>query len=255
MSAAPLAAPATAASARPAVSGVPGIRLRPARERGHANHGWLDSAHTFSFADYYDPAHMGFRALRVINEDTVRPGTGFGKHGHRDMEIVSYVVSGALAHEDSIGGKGELRRGDVQYMSAGTGIRHSEFNASSSEDVHFLQIWIVPPRQGLEPSYRQVNIPDAEKLNRLRLLAGPGGGEGALVTHRDVAIYAGLLDAGVTVSHRPADGRGVWIQVVNGAIEVNGVTMGGGDGAAIEGVETIAITASSRAELLLFDLD
>ena len=260
MSAAPLAAPVTAApvtaaSARPAVTGVSGIRLRPARERGHANHGWLDSAHTFSFADYYDPAQMGFHALRVINEDRVRPGTGFGKHGHRDMEIVSYVISGALAHEDSTGGKGVLRRGDIQYMSAGTGVRHSEFNASATEDVHFLQIWLLPPRQGLEPSYRQINIADADKLNRLKLIAGPGGGEGALVTHRDVAIYAGLLEPGVTVAHRPAVGRGTWIQIVDGAIAVNGVTMGGGDGAAIEGVEDIAITASSRAEFLLFDLD
>ena len=252
------AQPATSAPAipmRPSVNGPPSIRLRPARERGHANHGWLESAHTFSFADYYDPAHMGFRALRVINEDTVRPGTGFGMHGHRDMEIISYVVSGALAHEDTTGCKGLLRRGDVQYMSAGTGIRHSESNPSRSEDVHFLQIWILPSHQGLQPSYRQVGVPDSEKLNNLKLLASPDGTDGVLVTHRDVRLYAGLLEAGVSVSRRLGNGRGTWIQLVDGAIDVNGVPMSRGDGVSIEGVETIVITARDRTELLLFDLD
>ncbi|MEI7608635.1 MAG: pirin family protein [Rhodospirillaceae bacterium] len=240
---------------RPATYGTPGIRLRPAKERGQANHGWLESAHTFSFADYYDPAHMGFRALRVINEDTVRSGTGFGMHGHRDMEIISYVIDGALAHEDTTGCKGVLRRGDVQYMSAGTGIRHSESNPSRSKDVHFLQIWILPSRQGLPPVYRQVSVPDAEKHNTLRLLAAPGGTDGVLATHRDVRLYAGVLEAGVSVSHRPENDRGTWIQLVDGAIDVNGVRMSRGDGASIEDTDTIVITVRERAELLLFDLD
>ncbi len=231
------------------------IVRRPARERGHASHGWLDSAHTFSFADYYDPAHMGFRALRVINEDVVRPGMGFGMHGHRDMEIISYVVGGALSHEDTTGGKGILRRGDVQYMSAGTGVRHSEYNASPLEDVRFLQIWILPPRQGLPPSYRQVAVPDAGKLNTLALLAAPDGAGAALTTHRDVRVYAGLLEAGAAVSHRLESGRGAWVQVVDGEVEINGVILNGGDGAAVEEVGTIAVTAQSRSEILLFDLD
>ncbi|MBF0562287.1 MAG: pirin family protein [Alphaproteobacteria bacterium] len=226
--------------------------LRPARERGHAHHGWLESFHTFSFADYYDPKHMGFRALRVINDDVIQPGTGFGTHGHRDMEIISYVVRGALAHEDTTGGKGVLRRGDVQYMSAGTGVRHSEYNASASEDVRLLQIWILPPRQGLAPSYSQETIPDTAKSNTLRLIAAPDGG---LVTHRDVRVHAGLLEGGIAVTHRLERGRGAWVQVVDGTIEVNGVTMTGGDGAAIEDVQDIVLTAVDRAELLLFDLD
>ena len=246
---------APAAFRHPSTSDSPGIRRRPAEERGHANHGWLKSAHSFSFADYYDPAQMGFRALRVINEDVVQPGTGFGMHGHRDMEIISYVINGALAHEDTTGCSGVLRRGDVQYMSAGTGIRHSESNPSGSEEVHFLQIWILPPRQGLPPSYRQVNIPDSEKRNTLRLLAAPDGTDGVLVTHRDVRLYAGVLEPGVSVSHRPKEGRGTWIQVVDGTLDVNGVPMSRGDGASIENVETIVITVQDKSELLLFDLD
>ncbi len=228
---------------------------RPARERGHADHGWLNSAHSFSFADYYDPAHMGFRALRVINEDVVRPGAGFGMHGHRDMEIISYVIRGALAHEDSTGGKGVLRRGDVQYMSAGTGVRHSEYNASASEDVHFLQIWILPPRQGLPPSYHQVTIPEAGTRNALTLIAAPGGTGGVLATHRDVRVHAGRLEAGTTVRHALEPGRGAWVQMVDGAIDLNGVPLTGGDGAAIDAVGTITITAQASSELLLFDLD
>ena len=229
--------------------------LRPARERGHADHGWLNSAHSFSFADYYDPAHMGFRALRVINEDVVRPGTGFGMHGHRDMEIISYVIRGTLAHEDTMGGKGVLRRGDVQYMSAGTGIRHSEFNGSSSEDVHFLQLWILPPRQGGPPSYRQESIPDQDKLNTLKLIAAPDGAGGVLVCHRDIRVFAGLLEPGAAVSHRLESGRGAWIQLVSGSLDVDGLTMTAGDGVAIEETGAIGITAQARSELLLFDLD
>jgi redox-sensitive bicupin YhaK (pirin superfamily) len=231
------------------------IILRPARERGHAHHGWLDSDHTFSFADYFDPAHMGFRALRVINDDVIQPGMGFGQHGHRDMEIISYVVRGSLAHQDSTGAKGVLRRGDVQYMSAGTGIRHSEFNDSDSEEVRLLQIWIVPPHPGLTPSYHQRSFSDADKSNRLRLIAGPEDDGAALVTHRDVRVYAGLLESGVTVSHRLGSGRGVWVQVVEGTVDLDGVAMSGGDGAAIEDREALSLTARDRAEILLFDLD
>ncbi|MEI8396751.1 MAG: pirin family protein [Rhodospirillaceae bacterium] len=251
------------------------IILRPSRERGHATHGWLDSFHSFSFADYYDPEHMGFRALRVINDDVIQPGAGFGMHGHRDMEIITYIIRGALAHEDTTGGKGMIRRGEVQYMSAGTGVRHSEFNASGTEDARLLQIWIVPPREGLAPSYSQQSIPEASKLNTLRLIAAPDGADGSLITHRDVRVYAGLLEAGAGVSHRLEPGRGAWLQVVDGAIEVNngevnngevnngevnngevnGVTLAAGDGAAIENIENITLTARDRAEILLFDLD
>jgi len=229
--------------------------LRPADARGHANHGWLDSHHTFSFADYFDPAQMGFRALRVINDDVVRPGTGFGMHGHRDMEIVSYVVAGALTHQDTTGSKGVLRRGDVQYMNAGTGIRHSEVNGSATEDVRLLQIWIEPPCPGLAPSYHQQTVSDADKRNVLRLIAGPAGSGSALTTHRDVRIYAALLEPGASVVHQLAAQRGAWIQIVDGALEVNGVAMERGDGLAIEQDETVAITARSQTEFLLFDLD
>lgn len=229
--------------------------LRPAAARGHADHGWLDSRHTFSFAEYFDPAHMGFRALQVINDDIIRPGAGFGMHGHRDMEIISYVVAGELTHQDTIGSKGVLRRGDVQYMNAGTGIRHSEVNASAAEDVRLLQIWIEPSRPGLSPSYTQATVDDAAKRDALRLIAGPQGSGAALITHRDVRVYAALLDAGSGLSHPVAPGRGVWVQVVAGRIEVNGVALASGDGAAIKDEAAIRIVALDRAEFLLFDLD
>lgn len=228
--------------------------LRPAEERGHANHGWLDTHHSFSFAHYFDPRHMGFRSLRVINDDVVKPGTGFATHGHRDMEIVSYVVTGALAHEDSTGGKGVIRRGDIQVMSAGTGIRHSEYNASRQEDVRFLQIWILPPEDGLPPAYDQISIPEADKRNRLALLAGPQGSGAALSIHQDALVYASLLDEGHTLSHGLAAGRGGWVQVVDGNIVVNGTPLKTGDGLAIENTEQVSIQAASDAEFLLFDL-
>ena len=228
--------------------------LRPAEERGHANHGWLDTHHSFSFAHYFDPSHMGFRSLRVINDDVVKPGTGFANHGHRDMEIISYVVSGALAHEDSAGGKGVIRRGDIQVMSAGTGIRHSEYNASRQDNVRFLQIWILPPREGLLPSYDQRTIPEANKFNRLALLAGPEGSGAALPIHQDARTYASLLEAGRAVSHPLQPGRGAWVQVVDGAITVNGVAMNDGDGLAIEDAAVVEIQAVSDTEFLLFDL-
>jgi quercetin 2,3-dioxygenase len=228
--------------------------LRPAAERGHANFGWLDSHHTFSFANYYDPRHMGFRQLRVINDDTVSPDGGFDTHGHRDMEIISYVVRGALAHRDTTGGDGVLKRGDVQAMSAGTGVRHSEFNASGEEDVRFLQIWILPERDGLPAAYRQAHFTDEAKRNTLRLIVAPNGPEGALDINQDVRVYASLLDGGALVSHKLAVGRGAWVQVVDGNIEVNGKTLTSGDGLAIEDVERLDIAARGKAEFLLFDL-
>jgi len=231
------------------------ITVRPARERGHAHHGWLDSAHSFSFADYHDPAHMGFRALRVINEDLIQPGTGFGEHGHRDMEIITYVISGVVAHRDTTGGQGEVRPGQVQYLSAGTGLRHSEFNGSASEPLHLLQLWIEPPRRGLPPSYQQVTLPEGARHNTLARLAGPGGGPATLATHRDFSLYAAELDPGVSLSHALAPGRGAWVQVVRGSLSLNGVTLGAGDGAAVEDEASLTLSAVSAAELLLFDLD
>ncbi|CAA7625752.1 putative Quercetin 2,3-dioxygenase [Candidatus Terasakiella magnetica] len=230
------------------------ITLRPSDARGHADHGWLNSRHSFSFADYHDPRQMGFRALRVINDDVVRPSTGFATHGHRDMEIVTYVVRGALEHKDTTGGTGILRRGDVQRMSAGTGVRHSEYNASRQDDVRLLQIWILPNQEGLPPSYEQATFPDAAKRNRLFLIAAPGGVEGALPIHQDVRIHASVLDTNASLRHTLVAGRGAWIQVVDGSLSVNGQILSTGDGAAIEAVETLTITAQSETEFLLFDL-
>lgn len=228
--------------------------LRPADERGYANHGWLDTYHTFSFAHYFDPAHMHFRALRVINDDVIKPGAGFAPHGHRDMEILTYVIRGALAHEDSNGGKGVIRRGDIQVMSAGTGIRHSEFNASHEEGVRLLQIWILPPSEGLPLSYQQRTIAEDDKRNKLALLAGPADRDPALPIHQDARVYASLLDAGQSVTHEILPGRGVWIQVAEGGLTVNDVIMKRGDGLAVEDVERLVIQATADAEFLLFDL-
>ncbi len=230
------------------------ITLRPARERGHAEHGWLDSHHTFSFADYYDPKRMGFRALRVINEDRVQPGRGFGTHPHRDMEIISYVLDGALAHKDSMGTGSIIRPGDVQRMSAGTGVLHSEFNHSKDEEVHFLQIWIVPEKRGIAPSYEQKSFPVDERKNRLRLVASRDGEDGALTVHQDMALYAGVLDAGASVTHTLAPGRHAWVQVARGEVTLNGQRLGEGDGASVSGEERLAIEAAAPAELLVFDL-
>lgn len=230
------------------------LMLRPSAARGRETLDWLDSRHSFSFAHYYDPAHMGFRALRVINDDTVAPGAGFPTHGHRDMEIISYVVRGALAHKDTIGGEGVLRRGDVQAMSAGTGVRHSEFNASATEGVRFLQIWVLPRAEGLPAAYRQANVPDSAKRNKLRLLVAPGAAEGALDINQDVRVFASLLDNGASLSHPLAPGRGAWVQVVEGEIEVNGRRLASGDGAALEEVDRIDIAARAASEFLLFDL-
>jgi redox-sensitive bicupin YhaK (pirin superfamily) len=227
---------------------------RPAAERGGENMGWLDSKHSFSFGHYYDPGHMGYRSLRVINEDRVRPGKGFGQHGHRDMEIISYVVSGELAHADTLGSKGVLTRGDVQAMSAGTGVEHSEFNGSNSAEVHFLQIWILPKAGGLPSKYAQIHVSDAEKQGRLRLLVSPDGADGSLSINQDARLYGSLLPVGDSVTHKPAAGRGIWVQVVAGEIEVNGTLLTAGDGAAIDGAETVTVTAKAAAEFLLFDL-
>jgi len=232
------------------------ITVRRSEERGHFDHGWLDTRHTFSFAGYHDPEHMGFRALRVINEDRVKPGQGFGTHGHRDMEILSYVLSGVLAHRDSTGALGELRPGELQRMSAGTGIMHSEFNGSAQEPVHFLQIWILPDRPGHRPSYEQKTFPAAERRGRLRLVASPDGADGSTVLHQDTRVLAALLRPGEAVEHALADGRHAWVQVARGGVEVNGVALAAGDGAAASGERLLRIagTGAAETELLLFDL-
>jgi redox-sensitive bicupin YhaK (pirin superfamily) len=230
------------------------ITRRLAAHRGHTRLGWLDSRHTFSFGDYHDAVHMGFRSLRVINDDRVQPGAGFGTHGHRDMEIITYVLDGALEHKDSLGTGSVIPPGDGQRMSAGTGIMHSEYNHSATEPVHFLQIWIVPARTGLAPSYEQKAFPVEEKLGKLCLLAAPDGRAGAITVHQDVALYVALLEPGHEVTHRLAAQRHAWLQVASGAVELNGVALQAGDGAALSAEERIAIRSSEPAEVLLFDL-
>jgi len=230
------------------------IKLRKADERGHADHGWLDSRHTFSFADYHDPAHMGFRALRVINEDRVAAGQGFGKHSHRDMEIISYVLEGGLEHKDSMGTGAVIRPGDVQRMSAGTGVTHSEYNASKREVVHFLQIWIIPDRRGLAPSYEQKTFSPQDKAGRLRLVASPDGREGSVTIHADAALYAGLFDAGQTAEYPIAAGRHAWIHAVRGKARVNGVELAAGDAVAVSEERTVRIEGIDAGEVLVFDL-
>ena len=230
------------------------LTIRPRQERGHAQHGWLDSHHTFSFADYHDPKHMGFRALRVINEDRVAPSQGFGTHGHRDMEIISYVLEGALQHKDSMGTGSVIRPGDVQRMSAGTGVRHSEQNASASEGVHFLQIWLLPKQAGIQPGYEQKTFPDAEKRARLRLVAAPDGRDGALTVHSDASVYSGLFDAGESADLALAAGRHAWVQVARGKVRVNGLDLEAGDGAALSDTRLVRIEGVEAGEVLVFDL-
>jgi redox-sensitive bicupin YhaK (pirin superfamily) len=231
------------------------IVVRPAAERGTANLGWLDSRHTFSFGHYYDPDHMGFGPLRVINEDRVKPGAGFGTHGHQDMEIISYVLEGALEHKDSIGTGSVIRPGDVQVMSAGTGIRHSEFNHSKHQPVHFLQIWVLPDRKGLPPRYDQKSFPRVEKRDRLRLVGSPDGRDGSIVIHQDAEIYDGLLSNGSVVTHPLNPGRKGWVQVVRGAVAVNNKTAVAGDGVAAEDEALLSITSRAEdSEILVFDL-
>jgi hypothetical protein len=226
------------------------LHLRKSNDRGHANHGWLDSWHTFSFADYHDPEHVSFSALRVINEDRVSPGEGFPTHPHRDMEIITYVLEGALEHQDSLGTGSVIRPGEVQRMSAGTGIRHSEFNHSQTEPVHFLQIWILPDRQGVKPGYEQKRI---GLDGQLRLVASPDGHDGSVTIHQDARVYAARLN-GSEVTHTLASGRRAWLQVARGAVKLNGTTLQAGDGAGIENETALRLAADGSAEVLLFDL-
>jgi redox-sensitive bicupin YhaK (pirin superfamily) len=230
------------------------IAFRDRMARGHARRGWLESFHTFSFGSYHDPAQMGFRALRVINEDRVIPGAGFPAHGHRDMEILSYVLEGALEHKDSLGTGSVIRAGDLQRMSAGAGVRHSEFNASRTEPVHFLQIWILPERAGGEPGYEQKSFPAGERRNELILAAAAGGKNGAVTLRQDARLHLARLDAGRKVERRLAPGRGAWLQVARGIVALNGTEMREGDGAAVEDEERLAVEALTEAEILLFDL-
>ena len=230
------------------------ITKRPAAERGATRTDWLDSRHTFSFNRYYDPRYAGFGDLLVINEDTVAPGGGFGTHGHRDMEIISYVVTGALEHRDSIGTASVIRPGEVQRMSAGTGVRHSEFNHSKDEPVHFLQIWITPDREGLAPGYEQREFAEDERRGRLKLVASRGGRDSSVTIHQDAEVYAATLAEGEEVSYEPRAGRRAWVQVIKGALELNGVELRAGDGAAVSDEQRLTLRASEPSELLLFDL-
>jgi redox-sensitive bicupin YhaK (pirin superfamily) len=234
------------------------IQVRKAEERGRSRTDWLDSRHTFSFADYYDPKHMGFGKLRVINDDVVNPGHGFGKHPHRDMEILSYVLEGSLEHGDSMGNGSVIRPGDVQRMSAGTGVVHSEANPSKSERVRFLQIWIEPERRGLPPGYEQKRFDESERRGRLRLVASRDGRDGSVTVHQDVSLYAGLLGAGERASIAIAAGRRAWVQVARGSVVVNGQTLGQGDGAGIEiegpGEREVSVEGRDTSEVLVFDL-
>lgn len=230
------------------------MKVRKAADRGNANFGWLNSWHTFSFGDYFDPEHMGFGPLRVINDDTVAPGGGFPTHGHRDMEIISYVLDGALEHKDSIGTGSVIRPGDVQRMSAGTGIRHSEFNASGEAPVHFLQIWIIPEREGIAPGYEQKAFEASEKRGKLRLVASRDGREGSVTVHQDADLYVTLLSGDDEVRHDLEPGRAGWLHVARGSAMVNGRLLEAGDGAAISEPGAITMTAQGEAEVLVFDM-
>jgi len=230
------------------------ITVRKAEQRGHFDHGWLNTYHTFSFGDYYDPLQMGFRSLRVINEDRVRPGMGFGKHGHRDMEILSYVLEGSLEHQDSMGNGSIIRPGDVQRMTAGTGVTHSERNPSPHEGVHFLQIWVLPERSGLQPGYEQKNFPPSERDGRLRLVASHDGRDGSLTIHQDADLFITNLAAGASVRHSFSPGRSGWLQVARGEAEIDGQRLSAGAGASISGEKNVEIRGVGEAEILLFDL-
>lgn len=230
------------------------LEIRRAGDRGHAEHGWLDSWHSFSFADYYDSAHMGFSALRVINEDRIQPGTGFGTHGHRDMEIVSYVLEGALGHKDSMGTGSTIVPGDVQRMSAGSGVRHSEHNHDQAGVTHFLQIWIEPDVRGIAPGYEQKHFDAASKRGRLRMVASPDGAEGSVTIHQDARIYAGLFDGAERATHALPPGRKAYLHLVRGKLAVNGTPLATGDALKASGVAEIALEKGEGAEVLLFDL-
>ena len=230
------------------------MELRRAQDRGHADHGWLNSWHSFSFADYYDSKHVQFRALRVINDDTVEPARGFGTHGHRDMEIVSYVLNGALAHKDSMGNGSVIRPGNVQRMSAGTGVQHSEFNPSQTEKVHFLQIWFLPNAAGINPSYEEKYFGDAEKRGRLRLIASPDGADGSVIIHADAKMFAALLDGNEQVEHRLAQGSYIYVHVTRGDVALNDTPLQAGDGAMLTGGERVMLAQGRNAEVLVFEL-
>lgn len=230
------------------------IQVRKAKDRGHANHGWLDTYHTFSFSTYQDPEHTRFRSLRVMNEDFVAPGQGFGTHPHHDMEIVTYVLEGALEHKDSMGNGEVLRPGEFQRMSAGTGITHSEFNPSGSEPVHLYQIWLFPERKGIEPSYEQKRFPKEERHNRLRLVASRDAEDNSLLIHQDACIYLSNMDAVHTVKHELLPGRHAWLQVLRGRVSLNGAALDRSDGAAVSDEAALTIQADDDAEIMLFDL-
>ena len=230
------------------------IQVRKAVERGHFDHGWLDTYHTFSFGDYYDPARMGFRSLRVINDDRVQPGQGFGMHGHRDMEIVTYVLDGALQHKDSMGNGSIIRAGELQRMTAGTGVRHSEFNPSDKDWVHLYQIWLLPERKGLEPSYEELAVGEEEKRGRFRLVASPDGADGSLTIHQDARLYLASLSPEETVAHEIERGRAAWLQVLRGSVNVLGNDLAAGDGVAVTDENAISVQATVPSEVLLFDL-
>jgi len=230
------------------------IALRRAAERGHADHGWLDTWHTFSFSDYYDPRFMGFGALRVINEDFVAPGRGFPTHAHRDMEIITYVLQGALEHRDSLGTGSVIRPGEVQRMSAGSGVTHSEFNGSRDEPVHFLQIWLLPAKGGVAPGYEQKKFDFADRRGKLRLLASPGGKDGSLSINQDALVYGALVDGAEQVSFELPPKRNAWVHVAQGSVELNGKRLEAGDGAAISGERTLLLNGGQQAEVLLFEL-
>jgi len=230
------------------------LTLRPATERGHVDHGWLNARHTFSFGSYHDPDHMGFRVLRVINEDVIEPGQGFGTHSHRDMEILTYVITGALEHKDNLGNGSVIRPGDVQWMSAGTGVQHSEFNPSPDQPTHLLQIWILPDRQGRRPDYAEKNFPLGTRQDRLRLVASGDGAGGSLRWGQDVRLYASVLSTGATVELDLEKNRHAWVQVVNGSLDMGDLTCGPGDGVAVSDESRLTIRADQDSEFLVFDL-
>ena len=230
------------------------IQVRRNDERGHFDHGWLDTYHTFSFADYYDPQQMGFRSLRVINDDRVKPGYGFGRHPHRDMEIVTYVLEGALEHKDSLGHGEVLRPGEFQRITAGTGIEHSEFNPSPTEPVHLYQIWLLPERRGLTPGYEQKAFPDADKQNRWRVVASRDARDGSLTIHQDATIALAKLDAGTELSYPLAPGRHAWLQVLRGTVAVDGEALTAGDGVAVSAEAALTVRAAEASEVMLFDM-
>ena len=230
------------------------MKIRKANERGHAEHGWLDTYHTFSFADYYDPQWMGYRSLRVINDDLVMPGKGFGMHPHRDMEIITYILSGALQHKDSMGNGRVIRAGDVQYMAAGTGVLHSEFNPSNDEAVHLLQIWIMPDEKGVKPRYGEKSFKDVP-AGKLHLVTSKAGRDGSIAIHQDADLWLGKLEPGNRVEHKLAPGRHVWLHVAEGEVSVNGKTLSGGDAVAVDDESALELSATKASQVLLFDLN